>query len=137
MKYIITNLHYSFYHFPLVMPRLKIKNQSLQITSQKLQVVEASCGQCNFAMKEKGCTLAVRIDGKAYFVDGTDIDSHGGSHDDDGFCNAIRKAEVKGEVVNNRFKASYFKLLRWKKRKIKQILISSFKLMIIVINIIS
>lgn len=78
---------------------------------KKIQAVEASCGQCQFGLPGKGCTLAVRIDGKAYFVDGTDIDSHGDAHATDGFCESIRKAEVQGEVVDNRFKASYFKLL--------------------------
>ncbi len=79
--------------------------------NKKIQVVEASCGQCNFGLKVKGCDLAVRIDGKSYFVDGTKIDSHGDAHAEDGFCNAIKKAEVQGEVVNNRFKATYFKVL--------------------------
>ena len=32
---------------------------------QKKQVVEASCGQCNFGLKGKGgCDLAVKIDGQ-------------------------------------------------------------------------
>ena len=79
--------------------------------TKKLLTVEASCGQCKFGLKGKGCSLAVRIDGKAYFVDGTDIDSHGDAHADDGFCNKIRKAKVQGEVVNERFKANYFQLL--------------------------
>ena len=78
---------------------------------KKIQTVEASCGQCQFGLPGKGCTLAVRFDGKAYFVDGTDIDSHGDAHAANGFCESIRKAEVQGEVVDNRFKASYFKLL--------------------------
>jgi hypothetical protein len=78
---------------------------------KKLLKVEASCGQCKFDMKERGCDLAVRIDGKAYFVDGTSIDKHGDAHADDGFCNAVRKAEVQGEIVDNRFKATYFKVL--------------------------
>ena len=77
----------------------------------KSQIVEASCGQCQFGMKEKGCDLAVRIDGKSYFVDGTAIDQHGDAHAADGFCSAIRKAEVVGVVVDNRFKATSFKLL--------------------------
>ena len=75
-------------------------------------VVDASCGQCQFGMQPKNsCDLAVRIDGKTYFVDGTDINAHGDAHAKDGFCNAIRKAEVKGELVNARYKATYFKLL--------------------------
>jgi hypothetical protein len=77
----------------------------------KSQIVEASCGQCQFGMKEKGCDLAVRIDGKSYFVDGTAIDQHGDAHAADGFCSAVRKAEVVGVVVDNRFKATSFKLL--------------------------
>jgi hypothetical protein len=79
--------------------------------NKKVQVVEASCGQCKFKLPGKGCDLAVRVNGKAYFVDGTDLDSHGDAHADDGFCNAIRKAEVQGEVVNNKFKVTYFALL--------------------------
>ncbi|MDN3676172.1 DUF6370 family protein [Flavobacterium paronense] len=78
----------------------------------KTQIVEAACGQCQFGMKGKGgCDLAVRIDGKSYFVDGTDINKHGDAHAADGFCSAIRKAEVVGEIKNDRFVASEFKLL--------------------------
>lgn len=80
--------------------------------NKKLYVVEASCGQCKFHMEGKGCHLAVRINGKSYFVDGADIDSFGDAHGSDGFCMAIRKAEVQGKVVNNRFKLSYIKLLK-------------------------
>ena len=76
-----------------------------------LQIVEASCGECKFGMKGKSCDLAVRINGKAYFVDGTEIDDHGDAHANDGFCEKIRKAQVKGSVVNDRFIATYFKLL--------------------------
>ncbi len=76
-----------------------------------IQVVEASCGQCNFDMEGEGCQLAVRINGKPYWVDGTRIDDHGDAHGTQGFCNTIRKAEVQGIVTNGRFMASYFKLL--------------------------
>ncbi|MBS1616604.1 MAG: hypothetical protein JST06_10865 [Bacteroidetes bacterium] len=79
--------------------------------SKKLMTVETSCGECNFDMDGKTCDLAVRINGKAYFVDGVSIKEYGHPHDDNGFCVAVRQAEVQGEIVNNRFKASYFKLL--------------------------
>jgi Family of unknown function (DUF6370) len=84
---------------------------------KKLQTVEASCGQCKFGLPGQGCELAVRINGKAYYVDGTAIDEHGDAHAADGFCEAIRKAQVQGEVVDNRFKATYFKLVANKKKK--------------------
>jgi hypothetical protein len=77
----------------------------------KPQIVEASCGQCQFGMEGHGCELAVRIDGKSYFVDGSSIDSHGDAHANDGFCTAIRKAEVVGKVIDNRFKATSFTVL--------------------------
>ncbi len=77
----------------------------------KNQVVDISCGTCKFKMKGKDCELAVKIDGKAYFVDGKKIDDFGDAHDEHGFCNAIRKAEVSGSIVNNRFKATAVKLL--------------------------
>jgi len=77
----------------------------------RFQVVEAACGQCQFKMEGKSCDLAVRINGKSYFVDGTKIDDHGDAHAKDGFCEKVRKAEVRGNIVNNRFLASFFKLL--------------------------
>jgi len=87
--------------------------------AKKIQVVETSCGQCQFGLKAKGCDLAVRVAGKSYFVDGTTIDEHGDAHAKDGFCEAVRKAEVQGEVVDNRFKVTYFKLLPEEKEKAK------------------
>jgi hypothetical protein len=75
------------------------------------QVVEAGCSICKMGMTGDDCELAVKIDGKAYLVEGTSIDEHGNAHAADGFCNAIRKAEVKGEVVDNKFRASYFRVL--------------------------
>ena len=85
--------------------------------NKKVQVVETACGECQFKLAGKGCDLAVRIDGKAYFVDGTAIDSHGDAHAKDGFCNAVRKAEVQGNLVNDRFKVTYFKLLKEAEKK--------------------
>lgn len=78
--------------------------------TSKVQTVEASCGQCQFGMEGKSCDLAVRIDGKSYFVEGTSIDAHGDAHAKDGFCASIRKAEVIG-TLKNKFVVTYFKLL--------------------------
>jgi hypothetical protein len=86
-------------------------------STDSARIVEAACGECKFGMKGKGCNLAVRIDGKAYFVDGTKIDEHGDAHADDGFCNKIRKARVSGTIVNDRFVATGFKLLPEEKVK--------------------
>ena len=79
---------------------------------KKVLMVEAACGQCQFKMAGKGCTLAVRIKGKSYFVDKDNIDSFGDAHRSDGFCNAISKAKVQGEIVNNKFVATYFELVK-------------------------
>ena len=81
------------------------------------QEVEASCGQCQFGLTGGGCDLAVRFDDKAYYVDGSDINDHGDAHGTDGFCNAIRKANVEGEVVDGKFKATKFELLASEKKE--------------------
>jgi hypothetical protein len=94
----------------------KPSSVALADTTQKVQIVEAACGQCKFGLAGSGCSLAVRMNGKAYFVDGTILDGHGDAHAADGMCNAIRTAEVKGMVVNNRFKATSFKLQPAKKK---------------------
>src|SRR5687767_3667375 len=89
------------------------QNKSLKANpdpAKKILQVEASCGECQFKMKGKGCNLAIRMDGKSFYVDGTSIDDHGDAHGADGFCEAIRKADVQGEIVNNRFHATYFKV---------------------------
>lgn len=85
--------------------------------SKKVMTVEASCGECNFGLPGNNCDLAVKIDGKAYFVDGVDISHYGHPHDKNGFCMVVRQAEVQGEVKDGRFKASYFKLLNVEKAK--------------------
>ena len=80
-------------------------------STKRLLLVDASCGQCKFGMKGDGCKLAVRINGRSYFVEGTEIDDHGDAHAAKGFCNAIRKAQVQGEIKGNKFIATYFKLV--------------------------
>ncbi len=79
--------------------------------TKKIQTVEAACGQCKLGLEGKSCDLSVRIDGKAYFVDGIHIDSLGDAHAEDGFCNSIRSAEVQGEIKNDRFVANFFQLV--------------------------
>jgi hypothetical protein len=78
---------------------------------RKLDRVEAACGQCQFGLPGDGCDLAVRIDGTAYFVDGTHIDAHGDAHARDGFCNTVRHASVEGRIEGGRFVVRSFQLL--------------------------
>ncbi|MEO6406751.1 MAG: DUF6370 family protein [Ferruginibacter sp.] len=76
---------------------------------------EIACGQCQFKMSGKSCDLAVRINGHAYFVDGSNIDDHGDAHADDGLCKKIRPAMVMGHIENGRFVARKVKLVPDKK----------------------
>ncbi len=78
--------------------------------SDSMIVVEASCGQCQFGLPGEGCDLAVRVDGVAYYVDGSAIDDHGDAHAPSGLCNAIRTAMVEGNVEDDRFVATSFAL---------------------------
>lgn len=75
------------------------------------QVVEASCGQCQFAMNGDGCDLAVRINGQGYYVDGSHIDDHGDAHGEAGLCNCVRMARVTGKIQGGRFVATAFEVL--------------------------
>jgi hypothetical protein len=110
MKYILF-LFITFAISNSCFAQVKVSQTNMVDTTKPIKVVEVSCGQCQFKMAGNGCNLAVRIKGKSYFVDGTSIDEHGDAHADDGFCKAIRKAEVQGNIVKNRFVATYFKLL--------------------------
>ena len=95
-------------------PEVPAKTESQKGNNMSInQVVEAACGQCQLGITEKsGCDLAIRIDGKSYFVDGTSIHDHGDAHADDGFCAAIRQANVKGEIIDGRFKAESFTIIK-------------------------
>ena len=73
-------------------------------------LVLASCGMCNFGMNNQKCSLAIKINEKAYNVEGTNIDDHGDSHAKDGFCNAIRVAKVSGKIKNDSFFTDNFAL---------------------------
>jgi len=78
---------------------------------KNVQLVEASCATCNFELEGNGCSLAVKIDGKAYPVEGVDFHKLGDPHSEHGMCNAVRVAEVEGELVDDVFMASNFNLL--------------------------
>ena len=68
------------------------------------QIVGVSCGQCMFDMQGKeGCDLAVKVNTTSYFVSGAQIDDFGDAHADDGFCNSIRQAKVKGHIKDTEF----------------------------------
>ncbi|RYY65010.1 MAG: hypothetical protein EOO13_17720 [Chitinophagaceae bacterium] len=91
---------------------MNVNAQKAKNAADSMQIVQASCGQCQFGMKDKkGCDLAVRINGVPYFVEGTSIDKHGDAHAKDGFCEAIRQAQVSGKIEGNRFIATSFVLL--------------------------
>ena len=110
MKQLIMLLTFSF-SVLVTMAQQKEAKAPVIDSTKKVLLLDAACGQCRFGLPGNSCDLAVRMDGKAYFVDGTNIDSHGDAHAEDGFCNAVRKAKVQGEVVNDRFKVTYFQLV--------------------------
>lgn len=104
----------------IILISLSVKAQTEAKTNDATltQILEVSCGQCNFGLKSKeGCDLAIKINGKAYWVDGIALESQGDAHAKDGFCSVIRTAEVAGEIIDDRFKVSYFKLLPLKIEK--------------------
>jgi hypothetical protein len=88
------------------------KESSISIPdpAKKTESVKAACGQCMFGMSGKDCTLAVKIKNKTYYVEGTGIDDHGDAHAKDGFCNKVRKADIQGELVDDKYRVTYFKL---------------------------
>jgi len=109
MKNVAILLLFTLFSFGLKAQTGSKKQVSNQLITN--QVVEIACGECQFKMKGKDCELAIRINGKSYFVDGKGIDDFGDAHGEHGFCNAVSKAEVSGKIVNNRFKATNIKLL--------------------------
>lgn len=71
---------------------------------------EVSCGMCNFDMTGDDCALAINIDGKFYYIEGSELDEHGDAHADDGLCTVVRKATVVGEIKKGVFVAESFKI---------------------------
>ena len=75
-------------------------------------VYEVSCGTCNFEMTGDGCELAIIVDGKKYYVEGSAVDEHGDAHAADGLCTVVRKANVKGVIKKGVFVAESFELIK-------------------------
>ena len=67
--------NYVFLLFPLFTLGQQI--ELLPNPDIKIIEVEASCGICMFDMEGKECELAVKTNGKKYYVIGTGIDDHG------------------------------------------------------------
>jgi len=89
-------------------------NKPLHDISQGAETVQgmavvAGCASCILDMPgATGCDLAVKIDGTAYLVTGSNIDDHGDAHASDGLCNAPRDAVVEGRIDGDRFVATHF-----------------------------
>ena len=66
----------------------------------------ASYSMCNFGKNNKKCSLVIQINEKAYNVKGSNIDDHGDSHANDGYCNVIKKIYVEGRVRGKSFTAN-------------------------------
>ena len=75
-------------------------------------IVQASCGTCNFEMTSDACELAIELNGKHYFVEGSSIDEHGDAHSEKGLCSLIRDAQVIGQVKHGVFVAEKFELIK-------------------------
>ncbi len=86
------------------------KNTNPADSSRSFYEAEASCGSCQFNMKGNGCFLAIRLNKKKYFVQGAGIDDFGDAHNEKGFCNAIRKVLVSGDIKGDSINIIYLKL---------------------------
>ena len=105
-------------NFILVLSILSISISTYAQKKDKTYKVLASCGQCQFKMDSKtGCDLAIQVAGKKYWVEGSGIEDHGDAHAPEGFCNAVRKAKIKGTFKDDKFYATSFVLIAEKKKK--------------------
>ena len=82
-------------------------------TKEKPYKVLASCGTCNFGMSnENGCSLAIQMAGKHYWVDGSTLQDHGDEHAENGMCKTTRKAKVFGHIEGDTIYTSKFILIK-------------------------
>lgn len=80
--------------------------KTLEIEKNKQELVELSCGKCNFGEESKKCELAIRKDGKTAYVSNHSFDEFGDPHAPNGLCRIIKKAKVKGEMTDKGFVAN-------------------------------
>ena len=74
-------------------------------------IYEIACGKCIYDMTGDACDLAVLIDGKHYYVEGSGIADHGNEHAEDGLCNTSRKAQIKGKIKFGVFMAESVEII--------------------------
>ena len=74
-------------------------------------VYEIACGKCIYDMTGDKCDLAVLINGKHYYIEGSGISDHGDEHAIDGLCETSRKANIKGKIKYGVFIADYVKII--------------------------
>lgn len=70
-----------------------------------------ACGMCKLDMTGDACELAIVVDGKSYYVEGTSIHDHGDPDAEDGMCSIKRKAQVTGQIKHGVFVSESFTLL--------------------------
>ena len=75
-------------------------------------IYNVSCGKCNFDMTGDECDIAIEINGKHYYIEGSEIDEHGDEHAADGLCSTTRKAHVKGQIKFGVFMAESIELIK-------------------------
>lgn len=89
-----------------VMEVTYVRKSGGEETASAMRKVEAGCGSCIFGMPGvRGCKLAAKIDGKPYLVRGASVNAHNA-----GLCQGSKQVECSGEVKNNVFVATSFKL---------------------------
>ena len=75
-------------------------------------LVIASCGKCNFNLKEdRRCNLTINIGDDYYPVKGTNIHKHGNAHGKEGFCSVVRVASTEGKIKEGIYYTDSFKLI--------------------------
>lgn len=69
-------------------------------------LTETGCASCSYKMPGvRGCQTAVKLDGKAYLLEGVETNAHA-----DGLCDATKFARIAGKVHNGRFVATHYEI---------------------------